>query len=313
MGTMASPLKAYKKMKTIDKVLIPAILFTVLGMAAFFSKDLNAATVVGAFLACYIFVHFALTKTHSTIVLIIVALQLVIFMPVSYLYGYVAASQLPLNAAFNLGAIYVFAGSYLVAWSTWKWSSGRWSVKLFLGYLAFDILAPLGAFVFPTPTFIVTIALGAVFVALVCIPWSRVKSNPGNDVPQEVKSQKATDALMELAKAVEGTTVQKSHSDSTDFTVQKGKKTFHVTVLGLNHSVKMNGGIIQYGPHNLKPVLYQASVEAKKRKHIPIVVNYADSSMTFLEINASMKKEERRSRHVIVTTPPRLVEILRNA
>lgn len=310
---MASITAKYKELKTIDKILIPSGLAILVGVAALFSDSLNPLVVAGVVILAYTALHIFIMKPYNTFMIAVMLFQLIAFMPVTVLYGYVMMDTWQ-DEAFFISTFYVLAGTYTTAWATWKWASGRWATKMLIGFILFGFLAPYVAFLFPTPSLGVALATWAVSVGLVCFPWKRLTTNVEEDIPFGVKNKDVTEAMMELAKKLDGVEVKKHGGSAIDFTVKKGKKTFYVSVLGLNHEIKMTSGTIQYGPHNIKPLVYQSAIEAKKRffsnNHIPVVINYSDKSKSFVELNASIKAEERRSHQVILTTPPSLVDII---
>lgn len=314
---MASAFKQYKKMKTVDKILIPSALVVLLGMAAFLSGTLNPITTVLAFLAFYGLIHFAITKSSGTAALIVLLVQTVVMFPVIFVYGALSAATSGLeninDSTILIGALYTFAATYLTAWSTWKWSSGRWWVRLILGFAAIDFIAPLIAVSVDGLNIYVAMTVTALIVAAASIPWSRIRTDAIVDLPANIQEDKATDAMHALVQAIDGAEVTKVDNAATDFTVKSGRRTFRVFVLGKQRDLKVAGNSVQYGTANLKPLLYRIAEESPRKKDIPVIVNYSDSSRSFVEIESSLKADKRRGRHVILTTPRKLVELIKES
>lgn len=315
---MSSILSKYKKLPTFDKVFIPACFALLVAVASFFSigDGLNPFLTGGAVILFAALIHFMITKPYSLAALVVLGIQLLAFMPATYMYALIASSQFEDESAYAAAALYVMAGSYLVAWATWKWGSGRWWFKMLLGFILFDAIVPALFIMTGFPNLFVTMIAGIATTVLVSIPWHTNKKTI-EQIPFGAKRGDVTEALFDLVKGLDGTIVTKANSEVTDFMVKKGKRTFHVTVLGQNHSVKMAGDSIQYGPHSIKPLLYQTALESKTRffnsRNIPVVVNFSDKSKSFLEVNTSLRKEERRGMHVIVTTPPVLIDLIKKS
>lgn len=310
---MASVIQKYRQMKTVDKLLIPGSLAIIIWIASFFSNTVNPWVAASVFLGFCGFIHLWVTRTMTTAALVVFCLQVIAFLPVSIIYAVTARSHVDDYSAVALGSLYLLAASYLAAWSTYRWNNGLWWPRLLAAFVSIDIIAPLIADALRILNFYFMSGIGLVLVALISVPWSRLKAKPADDIPSGIQDGQATEAILQLAKSVDGVTAVESKDHGVDFVLTKGKKTFNVYVLGKSRDIKISGNQVQYGPDNLQALLFHLGSVSRRNNAVPIVVNYSDSSMSFVELKASLTTEKRRGMPVILTTPPKMVQILKNA
>lgn len=313
---MTSLRTKYNNTKTIDKIVYPGIIVALLTAALVFSGDFNFLISAGILISVAIAIHLVLSRTYDVIAGIVFLIHITILLPSMYLYGFLANENQEVAVVISIASVYLFAATYLAMFFIFKWSTGHLWLKLLLGFLSLDVVAPILAVYMPPNRFLWAIVFAAALIGIVSVPWGVLRTPTMSDIPFETKKLDISNAMEGLISELDGVEVKKSKGSVVDFVAIKGKKRFHVTVLGSNTSLKISNQTIQYGPYNIKPLVYQTAIDSITRfrnsRNIPVVVNYSDPTDSFVEVNAKIKANKKRGRPVILTTPLALVEIMKN-
>lgn len=311
---MTSMTRKYRSLGTFDKVLIPGLVLAFVGTAAIFANTgVHALVIIAGLAGFFLFLHFILSSPKNVTILVTMIVQVLIMYPIGNFYGTLSYDQTgDLNDGM-LGLVYVIAATYLTAWAVFQFASGHLWVKLILGFLVIDVVAPLLSLPFPTGKFLASCLLGALLVTVVCLPWYKLQKKDQSQIHLAVKDDKITSATKSLLNQIEGVKVADAgQSEITDFIVSVDKKhQYAVTVLGKKREVRFDelGGVF-YGSENIKALLHQVALEAKAYRAIPVLVNSSETPGTFAEILVERKAEGRRRLPVIMTTPFVLLDIL---